>query len=446
MTDAHSQLDEIPATLASRGARRFWAAVVVIGVGTGVAAGLLTRLLDVIQELVWRAAPHDTLLESVSRTSALHRVVVLAAAGAVTALGQVVIRKVTSGNGIDVTEAILFHAGQLPRLRTLASAVLSVVIVAMGTSLGREGAPKQVGAVLANVACDRLALSDEQRRLLVACGSGAGMAGAYGVPVGGALFALEVMRGLLALRLVLPALLASILASAVAWWFLPNAPTYRAPDASDTVAFTCFAALAGPLAGLASVLYVRLVTAAHRHRPSGRARLIAPVVALTLLGLAATRFPELLGNGKDIAQGTFSASVAPALVLALVALKPAATVACLGSGAPGGLFTSTLSFGALLGSALGYAAVAAGAGVMPAACAVVVAAAVLGATTQGPLSAIVLVMELTGRDRSYVVPMIVAVVTATLVSRSIEARSIYDARLTDEQVRARRAPPKAASP
>lgn len=444
MTTTHSQLEEIPATLASRGARRFWAAVVVIGVGTGLAAGLLTRLLDVVQAWAWHGSAHDTLLEAASRTSALHRIVVLAAAGVVTALGQVVIRLVTSGNGIDVTEAILFHAGRLPRLRTLASAVLSVVIVAMGTSLGREGAPKQVGAVLANEACDRLALSDEQRRLLVACGSGAGMAGAYGVPVGGALFALEVMRGLLALRLVLPALLMSILASAVAWWFLPNAPTYQAPNAEDTLAFTGFAALAGPLAGLASVAYVRLITAAHRHRPTGPARYVVPIVALGLLGVAATRFPQLLGNGKDIAQGIFSTSFAPVLLLALVALKPAATAMCLGSGAPGGLFTSTLSFGALLGAVLGFGWARLGADVMPAACALVVAAAVLGATTQGPLSAVVLVMELIGRDRSYVVPMIVAVVLATLVSRSIEPRSIYDARLTDEQVRARRAPPKPA--
>ena len=82
-----------------------------------------------------------------------------------------------------------------------------MVIVGMGVSLGREGAPKQAGAVLANCFAGLSRLSDEQRRLLVACGAGAGMAAAYGVPFGGALFALEVMRGMLALRYVLPAVL-----------------------------------------------------------------------------------------------------------------------------------------------------------------------------------------------------------------------------------------------
>jgi len=441
---ARASLEEIPATLASRGAWRFWTAVLVIGVGTGIAAGVLTRVLVAIEAWAWSGGPHETLLEAASRTSALHRVLVLAAAGVVTSLGQIAIRVLTSGNGIDVTEAILFHAGRLPRFRTLASAVLSVVIVAMGTSLGREGAPKQFGAVLANEACDRLRLSDEQRRLLVACGSGAGMAGAYGVPVGGALFALEVMRGMLALRLVLPALLAAILASAVAWLFLPNAPTYVPTSAGDTPLLVLFAALAAPIAGVASVLYVRLITAAHRRRPTGRARYLAPIAALAALGAVATRFPELLGNGSNIVQGTFSGAFAPTVLLALVALKPMATATCLGSGAPGGLFTSTMSFGALLGAVLGHASIAVGVHVVPEACAIVIAAAVLGATTQGPLSAIVLVMELLGHDRRFVVPMIVAVALATLVSRSIEPRSIYDARLTDEQVRARRAPPVVA--
>ncbi len=113
------------------------------------------------------------------------------------------------------------HPGDLVFRGTTADAahawqrLLSVIIVGMGVSLGREGAPKQAGAVLANVLADRRGLSDEQRRLLVACGAGAGMAAAYGVPLGGALFALEVMRGMLALRLVLPAVLASLIATAV---------------------------------------------------------------------------------------------------------------------------------------------------------------------------------------------------------------------------------------
>ena len=103
---------------------------------------------------------------------------------------------------------MLFRS-RMPPLRTLSTAVLSIVIVAMGVPLGREGAPKQFGVVFGNLFSSLQKLSDEQRRLVVAIGAGAGMAAVYSVPLGGALFALEVLRGALALRLVVPALAAA---------------------------------------------------------------------------------------------------------------------------------------------------------------------------------------------------------------------------------------------
>jgi H+/Cl- antiporter ClcA len=158
---------------------------------------------------------------------------------------------------------------------------------------------------------------------------------------------------------------------------------------------------------------------------------------LGLLGLFSVWFPQLLGNGKDVSWLAFTGRVGPALLLALVFLKPLATILCVRGGAPGGLFTPSLTAGAMLGGLLGWAWSALWPGVPAGAFAVIGAGAMLAATTQGPISAVVLMMELTGRDRSFIVPMVLAVAAATLVSRSIEPRSIYDARLTDEQVRER---------
>jgi len=93
------------------------------------------------------------------------------------------------------------------------------------------------------------------------------MGAAYGVPLGGALFALEVMRGKLALRFVLPALFASMIAAGVSWFALPNAPTYVIPTFVDSASIILWALVVGPIAGLASVGYVRMVTWADRHRP-----------------------------------------------------------------------------------------------------------------------------------------------------------------------------------
>jgi chloride channel protein, CIC family len=428
--------DLIPSTLARSGAARFWLAVLLTGIGTGVAAAALTRLLEIVQRFMW-GGQGTNLLDAAEHAGAWRHILVLLGAGLVTGAGQLILGSLSSGNGIDTTAAIWFHAGRMPAWRTLGSAVLSVVIVGMGVSLGREGAPKQAGAVVANFFSDRARLSDEQRRLLVACGAGAGMGAAYGVPLGGALFALEVMRGMLALRYVLPALFASVIATAVSWVALPDAPTYLIPAYSNSISSVVWALLAGPIAGVVSVGYVRAITWADRNKPRGMRRLMAPILVLGALGVVSISFPQLLGNGRDISQLAFTNQATPVLLLVLLALKPLATVMCVRSGAPGGLFTPTLTAGAMLGAVLGHAWSWFWPGVPPGLFSVLGAAAVLAATTQGPISTVVLMMELTGRDRSFVVPLLLAVATATLVARTIEPRSIYDARLTDQEVEAR---------
>ena len=422
--------------LLQRGAAGFWLAVLLTGAGTGLAAAALTGLLELVQPLMWGGAGLN-LLRAASGAGPWRHLAVLLGAGLLTGAGQLLLTRLSSGNGIDISAAIWFYAGRMPGLRTLGSAVLSVVIVGMGVALGREGAPKQAGAVIANAMSDRVRLPDEERRLLVACGAGAGMAAAYGVPLGGALFALEVLRGALALRFVLPAVVTSMVATGVSWAFLPDAPLYAIPAYPGSISSTAWALLAGPVAGLVSVLYVRSVTWADRHRPTGWRRVWVPVVALGVLGAVSIRFPQVLGNGRDIAELAFTGQVAPLLLAALVLLRPAATVLCLGSGAPGGLFTPSLALGAMLGGLLGLPWSWLWPGDPPGLFALLGAAALLAATTQGPISTIVLMMELTGYSRAAIVPLLLAVATATLVARLIEPQSIYDARLSDQQVRDR---------
>ena len=168
---------QIPTSLASPGAVRFWLAVCLIGASTGLAAAALTRLLGVVQRAAWNGSGTN-ILEAARQDSALRHIAVLLAAGILTGAGQVLLKQVPSGNGIDTTAAIWFYAGRMPAPRTPGSALLSIFAVGMGASMGREGAPKQAGAVFANLFADAETLSDEQRRLLVACGAGAGMAAA----------------------------------------------------------------------------------------------------------------------------------------------------------------------------------------------------------------------------------------------------------------------------
>lgn len=435
-TSAKSQTPErdlIPSTLQHPHALHFWFAVLLTAISTGIGAAILTKLLEFVQHLVWHGSSTD-ILDAARHASPWRHVFVLLGAALLTGAGQMLLKQLSSGNGIDTTEAIWFRAGRMPPLRTLGSAVLSVLIVGMGVSLGREGAPKQAGAVFANLFSDKERLSDEQRRLLVACGAGAGMGAAYGVPLGGALFALEVMRGKLALRYVLPALFASLIATGVSWLLLPDAPTYVIPPYGISASIILWALVAGPVLGVASVGYVRMITWADRNRPDGWKRFTTPLIVMGLLGLASIWFPQILGNGKDVSELMFTSQIGPVLMLALLVLKPAATALCMSSGAPGGMFTPSLTAGALLGGILGFAWSYFWPGLPPGLFALLGAGAMIGATTQGPISAVVLMMELTGRDRSFILPLLLIVCIATLVARTIEPRSIYDARLTDEEI------------
>lgn len=425
--------NSIPSTLRHPSAGRFWLAVLGIGAGTGLAAGGLTKLLEAVQAFAWRGSGTN-ILRSAESVSPWHCVLILCVAGVVTAAGQVILRRLSSANGIDTTAAIWFYAGRMPGVRTLGSAVLSILVVGLGASLGREGAPKQAGAVFGNWFSDWTKLSDEQRRLLVACGAGAGMAAAYGVPLGGALFALEVLRGALALRYILPALLCSCVGAAVAWMILPDQATYHFPAYSASPGALAVSVVCGVMAGLFAVGYVRTVTRAERNKPKGWWRILAPVIGLAALGITATRFPQLLGNGRDISQLLFTGIPAVTLTLPLLFLKPAAILTCVGTGVPGGLFTPSLTCGALLGAVVASASSPFVPGVPHGLIAFVGASGVLAATTQGPISTVVLLMEMTGHDRSVILPMLTGVFFATLVARSIEPRSIYDARLTDEEI------------
>ncbi len=405
---------------------RFWILVAAIGVGAGLGGAALIELLRFVQHVAW-SYHSGAFLDGVQRTSSARRVLVLAIGGLVAGLGALAMGRLRGAG--EVSETIWLRAARLPFWASLGRAVHSIVIVALGASLGREAAPQQVGAAIASNLSDWARLPDWQRRLLVACGAGAGMAAVYNVPLGGALFALEVLLGTLTLPLVLPALATTLIATAVAWVALPSQPTYSIPSYSVSASQIVWALIVGPIAGLAAVAYIRLISRAHALRPAGWARLFVPMVVFTGLGALAIAYPQLLGNGKNLVQLALLGRLSVALLIALLVLKPLVTAACLGSGAPGGLFTPTLAYGVLLGALLGEAWSQIWPGAPIGSYAIIGGAAVLGAAMQGPLAAIVLLLELTHKADALMVPILLAVVEATVLTRLLGAHSIYSARL-----------------
>jgi CIC family chloride channel protein len=408
----------------------FWVLVVGIGVAAGLAGAALMELLKVVAHLAW-SYQHGTFLHAVKSVPGWQRVLVLLLAGVLAGAGSIMLKRLRGFGGGEISEALWLQNGRLAFWPSLGRGTLSVVIVAMGASLGREAAPQLAGGAFASRLSDWFEVPRWQRQLLVACGAGAGMGAVYNVPLGGALFALEVLLGTVTLPLVLPALAASAIATAVAWIALPTGPTYHVPEYGVSGSQVVWALIVGPLAGVAAVGWVRLIASVHRLRPTGRLRVVVPIVVLTALGVIAIAYPELLGNGMDTVQLVILGQLAVGLVAALLILKPLVTAACLGSGAPGGLFTPTLMYGVLFGDLLGHAWTLLWPGAPAGSFALIGGGAVLAASMQGPLAAIALILELAHHTDSLIVPLVIAAAGATVFARMIGAPSIYSARLGD---------------
>jgi CIC family chloride channel protein len=407
----------------------FWVMVVLTGVAAGLFGDLMMLILFSVQHLAF-GYHAGSLITAVSRASDVRRLVVLVAAGAFGGAAWYLLRRFTPGERTEIDDVVWGEGERLSFRRSLGTSVISEIVIGMGASIGRENAPKLMGGASASLLAGWARLSPAQRRLLMACGGGAGLAAVYNVPLGGALFTAEIMMGVITLPVALPALACSGIATATAWLYLPRHATYLGvPSYRFTVPLLAWALLAGPLIGLVASGYIRLIGWVTHHAVTGRAAVFAPMAAFGILGLIGFAYPQLFGNGRDMASGAFLGTAGLAVLLPLAALKPLVTALCLGSGASGGLFTPTLSTGAVLGGAAGIAWSLAWPGSPAGAYAVVGAAAMLGAAMQAPLTGLALMLELTSGGFGIMIPMVAATVTATIVARQVDGYSIYTARL-----------------
>lgn len=410
----------------------FWMVLVATGIAAGLFGDLLMFVLFSVEHLAFgfNAGP---LQDGVRHASDLRRLIILPLGGLIGGVAWYLLRRYTDGKS-EIDDSIWNGDGKLSFGRSFGTSLISEFVIGMGASLGREAAPKLMGGVSASVLATWAQLSIGQRRLLVACGGGAGLAAVYNVPLAGALFTAEVMVGSLSLPVVLPALACSGIATAVGWIYLPAHATYlNIPAYRFTLPLLVWSLLAGPVIGVIAAGYIRLIGWVSFYRFTGWRSIPAMVVAFGILGLIGFALPQLFGNGRDLANQAFLGRGAIGLLLLLFLLKPLVTAMCLGSGASGGLFTPTLSTGAAFGAAVGIAWNLLWPGSPAGAYALVAAAALLGAAMQAPLASLALVLELTHSGFQIMVPMVAATVTATIVSRYIDGYSMYSARLPPQR-------------
>jgi len=407
----------IPPSRADR--QRSGAVVVIVIVLTGVAAGLSAMLLGLLLHLIQHVAygysldavvSPESFLQGVTAAPPIRRVAALTICGAVAGIGWWAVYRfgqplvsIKAAVGKDVP------GPRMPFLATIAHVLLQIVTVALGSPLGREVAPREISAVLATWLSSRARLTAEERRILIACGAGAGLAAIYNVPLGGTVFILEVLLGTFAPRALVPAIVTSVVATMVAWIGLGDAPQYMVPSLEISPSLIAWSIIAGPVFGVAAYGFRAVTRAATTHKPQGWHRVPWCLAVFFGVGLLAMLFPQLPGNGKGPSQLGFDGDLGIKLAVSLLALKALAITASIRAGAAGGVLTPSLTLGALLATILGYLWNLVFPSIPTAAFAVVGAGAFLASSMNMPLTAIALTIEFTRVGYDFWVPILLAV-------------------------------------
>ncbi|MGP8471592.1 chloride channel protein [Burkholderia sp. PR2] len=400
---------------------RMAAVTILTGVGAGVGGMLLALLLHAIQHVAYgyslaHLVGAESFLAGVTYAEQLRRLAVLIVCGLVAGGGWWALYRFGQPL-VSIRRAVRAADPRMPFVSTTVHALLQIVTVALGSPLGREVAPREIGSLLAGRLARCAGLSPADCRLMVACGAGAGLAAVYNVPLGGAVFVLEVLLGTFELRALVVAVVTSAIAAAVAWIGLGNEHQYTVPSFALSTPLVAWSIVCGPLFGFAAYGFVRLTTRARADAPKGRLLPVLSLINFAVIGVLAMWFPQLLGNGKGPASLGFVGTLTLGLAATLLVLKVLIEAGSLRAGAEGGLLTPGLANGALLGVVLGAVWSLVWPGASIGGCALIGATAFLAASMQMPITAVVLLLEFTRVNHDSLVPMLLAVAGSLVAYR-----------------------------
>ncbi len=413
-------------------ARPRWTPRYVLGIGlvAAAAAGFAIAFRALLSAMWIAVAQTSDVVTAMIEAPWYGRLLLPAAGGLLAGVLVRIAARKPGGHGVgDVMEAVALGRIRLSLPVALIRAAASWFAIVCGGSLGREGPLIQFGGAAGQDIGVRLALSIEQRRILIAAGTAAGFAAAYNTPLAAVAFVLEVVAGVVVMDTIVPTLVATVLATALTRAVVGAGPiygvrTFVAPDLRELAAF----ALVGAVAALVAWSFTQLVAAAERlvrAVPSPWRQTIGGIGA----GAIVMVLPAVAGNGYEPLDALLDGKLAIEAVALLLFAKMFATTSSVASGSPGGVFTPSMLIGGCTGYLIGVGLDAAGFAVSPAGgYALVGMASAIAATTHAPLMAAVLAFEVSG-DYGVVLPLVLATAIATALARKLGRDSIYTAEL-----------------
>ncbi|MGD0762763.1 MAG: chloride channel protein [Roseiarcus sp.] len=429
----------------------------LLGIVTGIGAVLFRELIGLLHNLFFAgqfAFAYDA--NEFTAPSRWGAFVVLAPV-----VGGVIVTFLVSnfapeakGHGVpEVMDAIYYKEGKIRPIVALVKSLASAVAIGSGSSVGREGPIIQIGSAIGSTLGQIITMPAGQRITLVAAGAGAGIAATFNTPIGGVMFAIELMLPEVSVNTFLPVAIATGTATFVGRWVFGDQPAFQVPSIvamtphANTVSLLLLYTLLGALVGVAAAGFVRGIHVVED--AFDRIPWRYPRHMLGMLMVGGMMYALFRAFGQYYVDGVGYSTIESILITdptttwllgLLFVCKMLATSISLGSGSSGGIFSPSLFMGATLGG--GFASLLANAGLhMPLsvpAFAMVGMGAMVGGGTGAVMTAVTMIFEMT-RDYDIVMPLILAVAASVGVRRLLSAESIYTLKL----VRRGRALPKA---
>lgn len=423
----------------------------IVGISTGLGAVLFRRLISGVE---WIG--YDWFPRTFQGLGNYYVIIIPAVGGLIVGPLIYYFAREAKGHGVpEVMEAIALRGGRIRPVVAIIKSLASSISIGSGGSVGREGPIVQIGSAIGSTLGQRLHLSEEMVRILVACGAAGGIAATFNAPIAGVLFALEIILGAFSVRHFSSVVISAVAASVVGRVVFGNIPAFAIPleYGINSLWEFAFYPILGIAAALWGVLFVRTLYWSEDLFEKWKSvpEWIQPMVGGILLGILALAYPRLTGVtwegtpqifnvGYGVIESALANKLALGAALTLLVLKLIATSLTLGSGGSGGVFAPSLFMGAMLGTAfdLGVRMIFPNIPAPPGAYALVGMAATFAATAHAPITAVIILFELTGDYRIILPLMLTVVITTILAQRLLKGESIYTLKLTRRGVHLQR--------
>ncbi len=412
----------------------------IVGILGGFGAVLFREMIEFFQTVSF---PGGASLENLEKTPWYWKVLPPAIGGLIAGPVVYFFAREAKGHGIpEVMDAVSNRGGRIRRRVMAVKVLASAITIGSGGSVGREGPIVQIGSGLGSSIGQALGFEGNRLIVILGCGAAAGMAATFNAPIAGVIVAIELIIGTASISVFSPLVVSSVMGTIVArLWYgnepaFVNVPEYRLVSA--LVELPLYVML-GVIAGVTAVLFIRGICLLEDFwEKIPLPAWFTPVIGGLIVGGIALIFPQVLGVGYETIEAVLRGEGVMWVLAALVLVKIVAAGSTLGSGGSGGVFAPALFVGACLGGAFGMAVeqLLPGQTAHSGAYALVGMGAVLAGATHAPITAIIMLFELTS-NYTIILPLMLSCIISVVLAGKLFETSIFTTRLKRAGVRLR---------